>query len=142
MVDGNKTTKRGTLRTRRIFSESIRKQTVKDIESGLCTVLQAARELLVSEQSIYNWLDRYSRYLGTNKILVVEEKSEAYRTKELEKRIQELEAALGRKQMEMDLLNKIIELAEKEYGTDLKKSLPSRHSNGTGSIKKSNTDTK
>src|SRR6185436_11630111 len=130
MVNGNKnkTTKRGSLRTRRIFSESIRKQTVKDIESGRCTVLQAARELQVSEQSIYNWLDRYSRYLGTNKVLVVEEKSEAYRTKELENRIKELEAALGRKQMEMDLLNKIIELANKEYRTDLKKSLSSQYS--------------
>jgi hypothetical protein len=42
----------------------------------------------------------------------------------------------------MDLLNKIIELADKEYGTDLKKSLPSRSSNGTRSIKKSNTGTK
>jgi len=138
----NKTEKRAALRTRRIFSESIRKQTVKDIENGRCTVLQASRELHVSDKSIYNWLARYSRYLGSNKVLVVEEKSEAYRTKELEKRIKELEAALGRKQLEMDLLNKIIELADKEYGTDLKKSLPNPYSNGTGSTKESNTDTK
>jgi transposase len=72
----------------------------------------------------------------------VEEKSEAYRTKELEKHIKELEAALGRKQLEMDLLNKIIELANEEYGTDLKKNLSNRHSNGTGSIEESNTGTK
>src|SRR6187549_2512119 len=115
MVNGNKSKpqKRTSLRTRRIFSESIRKQTVKDIENGQCTVLQASRELQVSDKSIYNWLTRYSRYLGRNKVLIVEEKSEAYRTKELEKRIKELEAALGRKQLEMDLLNKIIELADK-----------------------------
>jgi hypothetical protein len=80
--------------------------------------------------------------LGNNKVLIVEEKSEAYRTKQLEQRIKELEAALGRKQLEMDLLNKIIELANEEYGTDLKKNLPNRPSSGTGSIKESNTGTK
>jgi len=32
-----------------------------------------------------------------------------------------LEAALGRKQMELDLLNKIIDLANEEYKTDFKK---------------------
>jgi len=138
----NKTKKRTGLRVRRIFSESIRKQTVKDIEDGRCTVLEASRELQVSDKSIYIWLGRYSRYLGKNKVLIVEEKSEAYRTKQLEQRIKELEAALGRKQLEMDLLNKIIELANEEYRTDLKKNLPGRHSNGTGSIKKSNTGTK
>ena len=138
----NKSKKRTGLRVRRIFSESIRKQTVKDIENGRCTVLEASRELQVSDKSIYNWLGRYSRYLGKNKTLIVEEKSEAYRTRQLEQRIKELEAALGRKQLEMDLLNKIIELANEEYGTDLKKSLPSRPSNGTGSIKRSNTGTK
>lgn len=144
MVNGNKdkTTKRTALRTRRIFSESIRKQTVKDIESGRCTVLQASRELQVSDRTIYTWLHRYSRYLGKNKVLIVEEKSEAYRTKELEHHIKELEAALGRKQMEMDLLNKVIDLAGEEYGTDLKKNLLSRLSNGTGFNRESNTDTK
>jgi len=138
----NKSKKRTGLRVRRIFSESIRKQTVKDIEDGRCTVLEASLELQVSDKSIYNWLGRYSRYLGKNKVLIVEEKSEAYRTKQLEHRIKELEAALGRKQLEMDLLNKIIELANEEYGTDLKKSLPSRPSSGTGPIKESNSGTK
>ena len=106
MVNGNKrkSSKKTGLRVHRIFSEDIRKQTVKDIELGRCTVLEASRELQVSEQSIYNWL--------------------------------------GRKQLEMDLLNKVIELANEEYGTDLKKNSLSRHLNGTGSIKGSNTDTK
>lgn len=144
MVKGNKrkSTKKTGLRVRRIFSEGIRKQTVKDIELGRCTVLEASRELQISEQSIYNWLGRYSRYLVKNKTLIVEEKGEAYRSKQLEQRIKELEAALGRKQLEMDLLNKVIELANEEYGTDLKKKSLSRHLNGTGSIKGLNTDTK
>jgi uncharacterized coiled-coil protein SlyX len=65
----------------------------------------------------------------------VENKSEAYRTKELERRITELEAALGRKQMEVDLLNKVLEIASKEQQVDLKKNILKRLSSGTGPTK-------
>lgn len=129
-------------RQKKKFSEHIKKQTVKDIENGKCSVTQASRELGVSVQSIYRWLDKFSRYLKKGKVLVVEEKSEAYRTKELEKRNMELEAALGRKQMELDILEKIIDLAGDSYGCDLKKSFSKKPLNGSGSTKGSNTGTK
>lgn len=129
------TNKIKTIRQQRVFSEEIKKQVVRDIERGKCSVTQAKEELGVCGQSIYNWIKHYSRYLQSNKRLVVEDKSEAYRTRELEKRIQELEAALGRKQMEIDLLNKVIDLADESYQTDLKKSLSKKVSNGSGSPK-------
>ena len=131
-----------TLRQQRVFSVEIKKQVVRDIERGKCSVTQARKGLGVCEQSIYNWIKQYSRYLHSNKRLVVEDKSEAYRTRELEKRIQELEAALGRKQMELDLLNKVIDLADEEYQTDLKKSLSKKASNGSGSPKGSDINGK
>lgn len=137
-----KYTKKESLKQARVFSLEVKKVVVKDIESGRCTVRQVSRELLVSEQSVYRWLGQYSRYLHNNKRLVVEDNSEAYRTKKLEERIQELEAALGRKQMEIDLLSKVIDLASQEYHIDLKKSLLKKVSSGSGSIKASNTDTK
>jgi transposase-like protein len=127
--------KKTSLRQRIFHSEDIKKQIVRDIEKGKCTVLQASRELQVSFQTIYNWLYRYSINLQRQSILVVENKSEAYRSKELEKRITDLEAALGRKQMEIDLLKKIIDLASKEKDIDLKKNILDQLSNGTGSIK-------
>lgn len=137
-----KITKKDHLRPRRIFSELIKKKTVQDIERGKCTVTQASRELLVSYQTIYNWIYRFSGYLQKNKVLVVEDKSEVYRSKELERKILELEAALGRKQIEIELLNKVIELANQEYKTDLKKNISKYPSNGSESKKDSNTDTK
>lgn len=127
---------------RRIFSLEVKKQTVRDIEKGLCSVKQASRELGVSSVAIYKWIDRYSRYLQKNRVMVVEDQSESYRSKELEKKLREAEAMIGRKQMEIDLLNKIIDLANEEYRTDLKKSLPSPHSSGSESSKTSDTDTK
>jgi len=72
----------------------------------------------------------------------VEDKSEEYQTKQMLIRVQELEAALGRKQMELDLLNKVIDLANTEYKTDLKKSYSRTASSGSGSTKDSGTTTK
>lgn len=126
----------------RNFSEGIRKQTVKDIEAGKCTVLEASRELLVSRRAVYKWVHLYSRYLTKSRVMVVEDKSEVYRSKELERRLQELEAALGRKQMEIDFLNKIIDLANTEYQTDLKKNLQKAPSAGSRSTKGKNTGIK
>lgn len=105
----------------RRFSEEIQRQTVSDIESGNCSVTQAGRELGVSVQSIYKWIYKYSRYLVKNKVMVIENQSEGYRTKELEAKIKELEAALGRKTIENAYLEKIIDLANEDLGTDLKK---------------------
>ena len=109
------------LKPKRVFSIQIRKQVVKDIEAGKCSVLQVSRELSVSSQSIYRWIYTYSRYLSKNKVMVVEDESEAYRTQELLKEKQKLLAELGQKQLEIDILKKMIELAEAEYGVDLKK---------------------
>jgi molecular chaperone GrpE (heat shock protein) len=47
--------------------------------------------------------------------------SEQEKTKKLQSRIDELERALGRKQMELDYLNKLIELEGERLGEDLKK---------------------
>ncbi len=115
-----------SLKLVRYFSEEIRRQTVRDIEDGKCSVTEAGRELGVSVQSVYKWIYKYSRYLVKNKIMVVEDQSESYRTKELEAKIKELEAALGRKSIENDFLKKIIELANEEFGTDLKKNLETK----------------
>jgi transposase-like protein len=118
-----KTSKTGkkSLRQVRKFSEEIRRQTVKDIESGKYSVSQAGYELQVSLQTIYNWMYKYSRFLVKNKVMVIEEQSEGAHRKQLEAKIKELEAALGRKSIENEYLKVIIDLASKEYGADLKK---------------------
>ena len=130
-----KTARKESLRPVRQFSEGVKRQTVKDIEQGKCTVLEASRELVVSMQSVYLWVYKYSGYLQKNKKLVVEDKSESYQTKLLEAKLREAEAALGRKQMELDLLNKLIELAGAELQINLKKNFSSLVSNGTGATR-------
>jgi len=119
----------------RRFSEELKKQVVKDIEKGKVSVLSASREYDVSCKSVYKWLNKYSRHLQSSKRLVIEMESEGYKTKELEKRIQELEAALGRKQLEVDFLNKMIEIGKEELGIDLKKKFSTPPFNGSGTTK-------
>jgi len=130
-----------TLKQVRVFSEPLRKKLVSDIELGKKSVCEVSRENAVSETAIYKWLNKYSRHLHSNKRLVVEMESEGHKTKELERRIQELEAALGRKQMEVDFLNKMIEIGSAEVGIDLKKKFGTPPFTGSGSTKDS-TDTK
>ena len=138
----SKMQKKNSLRQRRTFSEVVKKQIVSEIEKGKLSVLEASRDLDTHQQTIYNWIYRYSRYLTKNKIMVIEDKSEASRTKELEKRLKDAEAALGRKQMEIDFLNKIIEFANEEFKTDIKKKLSIEPSLGSKSIKGKGTSTK
>lgn len=133
--------KKFSLRPNRVFSDALKKKTVRDIETGKASVLAVAREYDVSFQAVYGWVKKYSRHLVSSKTMVVQMDSEAYKTKELEKKIQELEAALGRKQLEIDFLNKLIDKGKEELGVDLKKKLSTPPSSGSGSTKDS-TNTK
>jgi transposase len=123
------------LRQARVFSESLKKKIVGDIEKGRASVSAVSREYSVSNASVYRWLNKYSRYLQSGKKLVLQMESESYKSKELEKRIKELEAALGRKQLEVDFLNKMIEQGKKELGVDLKKKFSTPPSTGSGATK-------
>lgn len=136
-----KTQRKTSLKQRRVFSEAIKKQVVHGIESGKHSVREVSRELGTHDQTIYRWIYRYSRYLAKNKVMVIEDNSEGFRTKELEKRLKEAEAALGRKQMEIDFLNKMIELANEEFKTDIKKNLANQPSVGSKHTKGKGTDT-
>lgn len=124
-----------TLRQRRVFSDSLKTKIVKDIEAGKASVIRVCREYQVSYQAVYLWLRKFSSHLHPSTTLVMQMDSEQYRTKELEKKIAELEAALGRKQMEIDYLNKVIEIADKDLGTDIKKNTGTHASIGTGKTK-------
>jgi transposase-like protein len=123
------------LRPRRVFSDKLKKKIVQDIEKGKVNVLGVSREYSVSNASVYRWLKKFSTHLQPSTTLVMQMDSEQYRSKELEKKVAELEAALGRKQMEIDYLNKLIEIAGEDLDIDLKKNISLNASTGTGKTK-------
>jgi transposase len=109
------------LRQRRIFSVELKKQIVKDIEQGKMTVQQTCREYSIVAISVYRWIEKFSHNLQRGTVLIMQKKSDATQKEELLKKIKELEAALGRKQLELEVKEKIIEFASEELGVDIKK---------------------
>lgn len=128
------------IKERRIFSEELKKKVVKDLTSRRTTMKAMISEHQVSPQTIYNWLYKYSPYHEQKCTLVVQMKSEETRKIELQQRIAELERIVGQKQLEIDFLNKLLEIGSSEVGFDLKKSFSQPPLNGTGSASGS-TDT-
>lgn len=113
--------KKRALRIQRIFSEELRKEVVARVVSGHLSIAQASRDYDVSGQSIYNWLNKYSRNLKRGTRIVMEKDSVDKKISDMQQHIRELEAALGRKSLESDLYRTIVEAASKEFKTDLKK---------------------
>jgi transposase-like protein len=121
---------------KRVFSDSLKRKIIKDLEQGKLTVAQAGREYSVSIQSVYKWLEKYSKLYDKQVRVVVEAKSELFRSKELEIENKNLQAALGRKQLEVEFLNEMIKRIGDELGVDIKKKLSTTPSIGSVNIKK------
>ena len=124
------------LNKRRQFSEQIKRQAVADFRSGKYTALELADLYHCHHQTIYNWIYKYSP--GDSPSINVVEMSEStdQKVKDLQNKIAELERALGRKQIKVDFMEKMIELAENEYDLDLKKNTTSKRSSGTGTTER------
>ena len=105
-----------------VYSKELQREVVASIEHGGLSVTQAQREYGIgARQTIYNWLYRYSRTLKKGTRLVMEKDSKDERVKDLQARIKELEAALGRKSFEADVYRLMVDKAEKIYDIDIKK---------------------
>jgi transposase-like protein len=117
-----------SLQPRRIFSEALKKQLVTDIEQRKMSIRSVCFQYRVSHQAVYSWLKKFSPNLYPTTTIVMQMDSEEFKSKQLE-------AALGRKQMEIDFLNKVIEIADEDLGTDIKKNISTRLSNGSEKTK-------
>ena len=106
----------------RTFSTAFKKEKVELIERGEITVSQLSRVYEVSKTAIYNWIHKYSKY-SKNERIVVEKISEESKALEYLKRIAELERVLGKKQMDIDYYESLIEAINEEFGYDVKKKL-------------------
>jgi len=133
---GQKSSKKFQVKERRIFSETLKRQIISDIDSKVTTIRGISELYGVSRTAVYKWLYKYSPHNKRGTIQVIQMESESEKTKLLLRRVMELEAALGRKQLEADYLNKLIELAGKELNFDLKKNYEPQLLNGFVNIKK------
>ncbi len=117
---------------RRRFSEDFKREVVREVDQGKLRVSVIAKEYSVSGTAVYGWLAKYSVHYKRSTRVVVEKHSTGEKLKALRARIAELERAVGQKQLTIDYLEKVVELAGKELGVDIKKKSERLSSNGSG----------
>lgn len=124
------------LRKQRKYSDEFKKQIVADFESGQYSVPQLEKLHGIGNATIYSWIYKFSTFNEKGFRIVEMEDSSDKKMKEMEARIRELEAALGRKQIQVDYFEKMIELAKTELDIDIKKNYSTPQSAGSGKTKK------
>jgi len=123
-------------RLMRHFSEEFKRSKVREIEQKQVTPSEVSRQYEVSLTSVYRWLGKYGKNRERKERVIVESKSDTRKLLEMKKRIAELEQIIGQKQVLLDFKDKMIELAEEEYGVDIKKKFTEKRSSITGSTER------
>ena len=132
MATKEKAIKRFDTRRNRYFSDSFKRKVVHDIGNNLTSVGLVTKEYGISRTSVYKWVYTYSLLYKRGFKQVVEPMSDSKKIAQLKAQIKELEQLLGRKQIEIEFKEKMIELAEEKYGVDIKKKYGSKQSDGSG----------
>lgn len=109
------------IQKQRVYSEEFKKQLVKEFESGKHSVLELEKLHGVRNPAIYRWIYKYSTFNKKGFRVVEMKESSTNKVNELEKRIKELEATVGRKQIMIDYLETMMEVAKDELDIDIKK---------------------
>ena len=110
-----------TERTKRRFSEEFKRQKVREIEQKQTTIREVSKAYQVRDNNVRKWIEKYSSSYKKGVRLVVEMESETKKLIALQARIAELERIVGQKQLTIDFQAKMIDLAEQDYGIDIKK---------------------
>lgn len=121
---------------RRKFSQEFKRSIVAHFESGRFSVLQLSRLHSLSETMIYRWIYQFSTFNQKGQRVVEMKDSTENKLKDQTDRIKELERLVGQKQIQIEYLEKMIELAKTELDIDLKKNYGTPPSSGSGKTKK------
>jgi len=126
-------------RRQRYFNETFKRLKVSELDRNILTIAELCREYQVTRAAVYKWIYKYSPMRKREVRQVIEPESETRKVLLLKQEVSELQRVIGEKQLKVDFLEKMFELAEKEYGPDFKKKLTGRPSFGTGQTKNSTT---
>lgn len=112
------------------YSISFKKQVVEELESGSSISFLQKKYGIRGAETIQNWIKSFGRYHLLNKTVRIETMDEKNRLKQLEEENGKLKAALADSIIANKCLETLIQVANEEYKTDLKKNF------GTGVLKK------
>ena|SRR5215469_17106505 len=109
---------------RRVFyrySDSFKAQIVAEVSNG-SSISEVCRKYNIKGGStVQKWLKKYNRPDLLNTIIRIKTKGDMDRIKELEAEVKRLKIALADSVLINGALETLIEIANEEYGTDLKK---------------------
>lgn len=124
------------IQKRRVYSEDFKKEIVSLFESGKFSVAQLERLYGIKNQIIYPWIYKFSTFNEKGYRVVEMKESSINKLKQLEQKIKELEQIVGQKQIKIDYLEKMIDIAKDDLNIDIKKNYNTPQSTGSESIKK------
>lgn len=124
------------IRKHRRYSEEFKKEIVIIFESGQLSVPQIEKLYGVSAVSVYKWIYKFSTFNEKGFRVVEMKQSSIEKLKELERKVKELEQIVGQKQIKIDYLEKMIDIAKDDLKIDIKKNYNTPQSIGSEIIKK------
>ena len=119
------------INAQRRYSEEFKRKLVDDFEKGVMSVLQMERLYGIVNPLIYKWIYQYSTYNEKNIRIVEMKDSQTNRLKELEEKVKDLERTVGQKQIKIEYLERMIDLAKETYSIDIKKNSNTPPSGGS-----------
>ena len=109
------------IKKHRRYSTDFKKELVSLFESGKYSVVQLEKLYGISNPTIYRWIYKYSTFNEKGIRIVEMKKSSSKKLKGLEQKVKELERAVGQKQIKIEYLEKLIDIAEDDFDIDIKK---------------------
>lgn len=123
------------IKKHRKFSEEFKRNLVREFEKGMFSVVQLEKLHGIGNTIIYKWIYKYSTFNEKGSRIIEMKDSSSQKVKNLEKRIKELERTVGLKQIKIDYLDKMIEIAKDELDIDIKKNFDTLQSPGSEKTK-------
>ena len=109
------------LKKSRRYSVEFKKEMVNLFESGKFSVRELEKLYGVGNPAIYRWIHKYST-VNEKGVRIVEMKdSTTKKLKELANKVKQLEQIVGQKQIQIDVLETMIDIANQEFDIDIKK---------------------
>lgn len=124
------------IKKQRKFSEDFKRSLIKEFESGKYSVPQLSRIHRISNSLIYGWVYKYSTFNEKGFRIVEMKESSSSKLKALEQKVKDLERTVGQKQIMIDYLEKMMDIAKEELNIDIKKNLNTLQSGGSEKTKK------
>lgn len=110
------------------YSMAFRQHVVSEYENGATVYELQKRYGITGNGTIQRWVESYGQEGLRLKVMRIQHVDEQNRVKELEAQVEELKSALAEVTLDKIMYQAMVQVAEQEYGLDLKKKAVRRSS--------------